>query len=70
MLIDASLTLFVELEEGPLRRISPLHPALMALQYPLLFSYGDKGFYVGMRYVGPDDVLPGGQVSGRATCTS
>jgi hypothetical protein len=36
----------------------------MALQYPLLFPYGDKGFYVGMRYVGPDDVLPGGRSQG------
>jgi hypothetical protein len=25
------------------------------------FPYGDKGFYVGMKYVGPDDVLPEGR---------
>lgn len=50
----------VEPNEGPLKRISPLHPALMALQYPLLFPYGDKGFYVGMKYAGADGVLSGG----------
>jgi hypothetical protein len=53
--------IIVELEDGSLKRISPLHPAFMALQYPLLFPYGDKGFYVGMKYVGPDDVLTGGR---------
>jgi hypothetical protein len=51
----------VEPTEGPLKRISPLHPALMALQYPLLFPYGDKGFYVGMKYVGAGDTLAGGR---------
>lgn len=33
-----------------LKYISPLHPALMALQYPLLFPYGDKGFHTGIKY--------------------
>ncbi|PNT60476.1 hypothetical protein BRADI_5g00385v3, partial [Brachypodium distachyon] len=33
----------VEGNDGPLRRVSELHPALMALQYPLLFPYGEKG---------------------------
>jgi hypothetical protein len=51
----------VEPTEGPLKQISPLHPALMALQYPLLFPYGDKGFYVGMKYEGSGDVLAGGR---------
>lgn len=27
-----------------LQRISSLHPAFMALQYPLLFPYGERGF--------------------------
>ncbi|GKB39597.1 hypothetical protein Tco_0884539 [Tanacetum coccineum] len=30
--------------EGP-QRISELHPAYMALQYPLLFPYGEDGFH-------------------------
>ena len=51
----------VELEEGPLKRISPLHPALMSLQYPLLFPYGDKGFHLGIRYIETEDVLAGGR---------
>lgn len=33
-----------------MKHVSQLHPALMALQYPLLFPYGEKGFYLGMKY--------------------
>ncbi|KAK1561203.1 hypothetical protein Q3G72_035465 [Acer saccharum] len=33
-----------------LRRISELHPSFMAMQYPLLFQYGEDGFYVGIPY--------------------
>lgn len=43
---------------GPLRQISPLHPALMSLQYPLLFPYSDKGFYVGLKLVELEGMLP------------
>jgi hypothetical protein len=32
---------------GLLMEREALHPALMALQYPLLFPFGDKGFYLG-----------------------
>ncbi|KAK1607701.1 hypothetical protein QYE76_031374 [Lolium multiflorum] len=49
----------VELEDGRLKQISPLHPALMSLQYPLLFPYGDKGFYLGISYMGPEDASAG-----------
>ncbi|KAL6622878.1 hypothetical protein ACP70R_032757 [Stipagrostis hirtigluma subsp. patula] len=34
--------------DGNLQRVSPLHPALMALQYPLLFPYGERGFQLGI----------------------
>ncbi|KAL6662326.1 hypothetical protein ACP70R_000185 [Stipagrostis hirtigluma subsp. patula] len=34
--------------DGNLQRISPLHPALMALQYPLLFPYGERGYQLGI----------------------
>jgi hypothetical protein len=44
----------VESNDGPLKRISPLHPALIALQYPLLFPFGEKGFYLGIKYVSVD----------------
>lgn len=30
--------------------VSNLHPALMSLQYPLLFPHGDVGFHLGMQY--------------------
>lgn len=43
---------------GPSRQISPLHPALMSLEYPLLFPYGDKGFYVGLKLVEIEGQLP------------
>jgi hypothetical protein len=51
----------VELEDGRLKRISPLHPALISLQYPLLFPYGDKGFHLGISYMGPEDASAGGR---------
>ncbi|GJW78264.1 hypothetical protein Tco_1128203 [Tanacetum coccineum] len=37
------------LDEGP-KRISELHPSYMALQYPLLFSYGEDGFHEKIPY--------------------
>jgi hypothetical protein len=33
-----------------LQRISIYHPAYMALQYPLLFPYGERGFQLGINY--------------------
>ncbi|GJT14440.1 retrovirus-related pol polyprotein from transposon TNT 1-94 [Tanacetum coccineum] len=36
-------------DEGP-KRISELHPSYMALQYPLLFPYGEDGFYEEIPY--------------------
>ncbi|XP_014751337.1 uncharacterized protein LOC112268492 [Brachypodium distachyon] len=41
----------VQLQEGPLKQIFSLHPAIMSLQYPLLFPYGEKGFYKGIKFV-------------------
>jgi hypothetical protein len=37
-----------------LQRISSLHPAYMSLQYPLLFPYGERGFHLGVKYLGVD----------------
>lgn len=31
----------------------------MALQYPLLFPYGDKGFHVGIKYIMNEDAAGG-----------
>jgi RNase P subunit RPR2 len=33
-----------------LQEISILHPALLALQYPLLFPYGERGYQLGINY--------------------
>jgi hypothetical protein len=44
--------IIIETRNSELRRISSLHPAYMALQYPLLFPYGERGFQVGVLYSG------------------
>ncbi|GKG48463.1 hypothetical protein Tco_0510348, partial [Tanacetum coccineum] len=36
-------------DSGP-RRVSELHPSYMALQYPLLFPYGEDGFHEEIPY--------------------
>lgn len=33
-----------------MHQVSSLHPSYMALQYPLLFPYGERGFHLGIRY--------------------
>jgi hypothetical protein len=38
----------IQARSGDLQHISSLHPAFMALQYPLLFPYGECGFQVGV----------------------
>ena len=35
----------LRLRQGPLHRISDLHPAYSPLQYPLLFPWGENGWY-------------------------
>jgi len=42
----------VQARSGHLQHISSLHPAFMALQYPLLFPYGERGYQVGVVYNG------------------
>nr|XP_051181174.1 uncharacterized protein LOC127295295 isoform X1 [Lolium perenne] len=41
-----------------LQRISSLHPAYMSLQYPLLFPYGERGFHLGVKYIGAATLNP------------
>ena len=36
--------IIIQTHPGSLQQISPLHPDFMALQYPLLFPHGDRGF--------------------------
>jgi hypothetical protein len=44
--------IIIETRNRELKRISSLHPAYMALQYPLLFPYGERGFQVSVLYNG------------------
>lgn len=44
--------IIIETHGRELKQISSLHPAYMALQYPLLFPYGERGFQVGVLYNG------------------
>ncbi|GKA24180.1 helicase [Tanacetum coccineum] len=46
--------------EGP-QRISELHPSYMALQYPLLFPYGEDEFHKNIEYYGTT-LLQGGRL--------
>lgn len=43
--------IIVHCADDRLQCISSLHPALMALHYPLLFPYGDRGFQLGIPYI-------------------
>lgn len=41
--------ILVEHRSSGLQRISDLHPTFMAMQYPLLFPYGEDGFHLGIK---------------------
>ncbi|WVZ83216.1 hypothetical protein U9M48_030386, partial [Paspalum notatum var. saurae] len=42
---ESNFDVVVETRSSQLKSVSPIHPSLMALQYPLLFPYGEPGFY-------------------------
>jgi hypothetical protein len=42
--------IIVNIRHKGLQHISIYHPAYMALQYPLLFPYGERGFQLGIPY--------------------
>jgi hypothetical protein len=44
--------IIIQKQTGELQQISALHPAFMALQYPLLFPYAERGFQTGVLYDG------------------
>ncbi|KAL6897248.1 hypothetical protein ACP4OV_006944 [Aristida adscensionis] len=46
----STFDVIVESHASEFKHISPIHPALMSLQYPLLFPYGDKGFHPAIKY--------------------
>ncbi|CAH1453014.1 unnamed protein product [Lactuca virosa] len=55
----------VQTSSGLLQRISELHPSYLALQYPLLFPYGDDGYRVDILHRG----ITSSSNSKRPTCT-
>ena len=42
--------IIIKTQSDGLKRISDLHPSFMALQYPILFPFGEDGFYIGIPY--------------------
>ncbi|WVZ85278.1 LOW QUALITY PROTEIN: hypothetical protein U9M48_032225, partial [Paspalum notatum var. saurae] len=46
----SSFDIVVETLNCRLKPVSPIHPALMALQYPLLFPYGEPGFHTSIKF--------------------
>ncbi|XP_027186197.2 uncharacterized protein [Cicer arietinum] len=46
--------IIVEHKTTGLRRITELHPSFMALQYPLLFPYGEDGYRIGISHRNPE----------------
>ncbi|XP_035834163.1 uncharacterized protein LOC118482677 [Helianthus annuus] len=46
----------VETQMGSLKRISELHPSYLALQYPILFPYGDHSYRIDIPHRGVIDV--------------
>ncbi|CAH1415538.1 unnamed protein product [Lactuca virosa] len=57
--------IIVETSSGLLKCISELHPSYLALQYPLLFPYGDDGYRVDILHRG----ITSSSNSKRPTCT-
>ncbi|KAL8153325.1 LOW QUALITY PROTEIN: hypothetical protein V2J09_011085 [Rumex salicifolius] len=47
---NASRDILIEHASGGLQRISEIHPLYIALQYPLLFPYGEDGFHPNIPY--------------------
>ncbi|PIA58337.1 hypothetical protein AQUCO_00500336v1 [Aquilegia coerulea] len=44
--------IIVETKTGSLKRITELHPSYMAMQYPILFPYGEDGYKTDILYNG------------------
>jgi hypothetical protein len=44
--------IIIQRQSGGLEQISSLHPAFMALQYPLLFPFAERGWQPGVMYTG------------------
>ncbi|XP_010527539.1 PREDICTED: uncharacterized protein LOC104804874 [Tarenaya hassleriana] len=51
----AERDIIVHLQDSNLQRISEMHPRLMALQYPLLFPYGESGYHEGIQHIAAEN---------------
>ena len=40
----------LESQQGRFKHVPPIHPALMALQYPILFPYSDNSYQLGIKF--------------------
>ncbi|GJW45254.1 hypothetical protein Tco_0074053, partial [Tanacetum coccineum] len=50
--------IILHMQEGGLKRISELHPSYIALRYPLLFPYGEDGYWTDIYHQGVTDKTP------------
>ena len=55
---DKNRDIIVEYKSGYLKRISVLHPSLMAMQYPILFPYGEDDYRIDIEYVNLNNSMP------------
>ena len=53
-----SQDIILRLHDGPLKRISDIHPLYPSLRYVLLFPTGQFGWHAYLRYQDPEDGLP------------
>nr|XP_027186631.1 uncharacterized protein LOC105851205 isoform X3 [Cicer arietinum] len=51
---ESHRVIIVEHKTIGLQRIKELHPSFMALQYPLLFPYGEDGYRIGISHRNPE----------------
>ena len=49
-LYDNGRDIIIHSQTGELQRINKLHPSYMALQYPLLFPYGEDGYRIDIKW--------------------
>ncbi|KAL6902302.1 hypothetical protein ACP4OV_005178 [Aristida adscensionis] len=57
----STFNIIVESHTSEFKHISPVHPSLTSLQYPLLFPYGDKGFHPGIKLMDAPGEPDGGR---------
>lgn len=55
----SSFDIVVQAHTSEFQHVSPIHPALMSLQYPLLFPYGDVGYHTRIKLKETDKPIVG-----------